>query len=491
MTAIINACKAISLGLSLIVLILILPACKKSTHKPDANGQGNIPTNEWVTENMRIYYYWNRDIPSDKLLDFQLTPPDFFETLRNKNDRFSWIQNADELKDNLSGISTTTGINFQLGLYGDESNPSVFGYIRYVIPGSPADIGGIKRGDLFTKVNDKSMNKDNYNEVLEPYYKGQGYKLTLAKLENYTITETSDIELNAVKVDEPSVHFHTVLTTNSGRKVGYLFYNQFINDKIQEVFNAFQDFRDQGIQDLILDIRYNLGGGIAASGILSALIMQNYDMELVYVNYNYNQDLNQQFSQEEREKKFKDLYPAFVDEAGLNAFDSKVKAANLNLSKIYILATDNSASASELVINDLEPYMEVVHIGDTTYGKNEGSITIEDDDDAPPKIEWAIQPIILKLANSEGFGDYPNGLVPDFVVEESLPLQPLGSKNDPLIAKALGLIDPSMAIQTRIIPPKAMEMLTKLRASKIDQFNKKVIPVQVDGTFDLNLLKNK
>src|SRR5690606_8159260 len=116
-----------------------------------------------------------------------------------------------------------------------------------------------------------------------------------------------------------------------------LFYNQFINDKIQEVFNAFQDFRDQGIQDLILDIRYNLGGGIAASGILSALIMQNYDMELVYVNYNYNQDLNQQFSQEEREKKFKDLYPAFVDEAGLNAFDSKVKAANLNLSKIYIL----------------------------------------------------------------------------------------------------------------------------------------------------------
>src|SRR5690606_36464210 len=271
------------------------PACKKSTHKPDANGQGNIPTNEWVTENMRIYYYWNRDIPSDKLLDFQLAPPDFFETLRNKNDRFSWIQNADELKDNLSGISTTTGINFQLGLYGDECNPSVFGYIRYVIPGSPADIGGIKRGDLFTKVNDKSMNKDNYNEVLEAYYKGQGYKLTLAKLENYTITETSDIELNAVKVDEPSVHFHTVLTTNSGRKVGYLFYNQFINDKIQEVFNAFQDFRDQGIQDLILDIRYNLGGGIAASGILSALIMQNYDMELVYVNYNYNQDLNQQF----------------------------------------------------------------------------------------------------------------------------------------------------------------------------------------------------
>src|SRR5690606_30576338 len=91
------------LWLNLIALVLLSPACKKSSYKPDKLGIENIPINKWVAENMRIYYYWNEDIPVDNRLTFELTPPKFFETLRNKDDRFSWIQNAEELKDQLSG----------------------------------------------------------------------------------------------------------------------------------------------------------------------------------------------------------------------------------------------------------------------------------------------------------------------------------------------------------------------------------------------------
>src|SRR5690606_35342630 len=113
-----------------------------------------------------------------------------------------------------------------------------------------------------------------------------------------------------------------------------------------------------------------------------------------------------------------------------------------------ILATSYSASASELVINNLRPFLSdanVVHIGETTVGKNEGSITIVDER-KPRQIEWGIQPIIVKLANKDGFGDYPDGLEPQYEVDEwsFLPWAPIGSLEDPLLAKALGLIDPSM-----------------------------------------------
>src|SRR5690606_20220039 len=100
------------------------------------------------------------------------------------------------------------------------------------------------------------------------------------------------------------------------------------------------------------------------------------------------------------------------------------------------------------VINNLRPFLSdanVVHIGETTVGKNEGSITIVDER-KPPEIEWGIQPIIVKLADKNGYGDYPNGLQPQYIVDEwdYLPWSPIGSLDDPLLAKALGLIDPSM-----------------------------------------------
>src|SRR5690606_5625203 len=88
-----------------------------------------------------------------------------------------------------------------------------------------------------------------------------------------------------------------------------------------------------------------------------------------------------------------------------------IEALNLNLAKVYIIATNYSASASELVINNLRPFLQdanVIHVGETTVGKNEGSITIVDERD-PPQIEWGIQPIVVKLANKAGFGDYPEG----------------------------------------------------------------------------------
>lgn len=128
----------------------------------------------------------------------------------------------------------------------------------------------------------------------------------------------------------------------------------------------------------------------------------------------------------------------------------------------------------------------MIHIGETTRGKNEGSITIEDEE-TPKTIDWAIQPIILKLANSQHFGDYANGLVPTKEVDEGWNLKPLGDIDDPLVKTALGQIDPSMVARARPAPDRVVSMLRGIR--RFDQLHNKARPVLVDGTMDKSLLR--
>ena len=122
----------------------------------------------------------------------------------------------------------------------------------------------------------------------------------------------------------------------------------------------------------------------------------------------------------------------------------------MNLTKVYVIATNSSASASELVMNGLAPYVDVVHIGETTRGKNEFSITMVDDPgndyiynksregSINPENRWAIQPLVGRNENADGFSDYTDGLAPDIFLEEDYGnLGVLGDVNEPLLAKAI------------------------------------------------------
>jgi carboxyl-terminal processing protease len=130
----------------------------------------------------------------------------------------------------------------------------------------------------------------------------------------------------------------------------------------------------------------------------------------------------------------------FTDKIGSTAINS------LNLAKIYILTTKSSASASELVINGLKPYMDVVQIGDVTTGKNVGSITLYDSptfgkSNRNPNHRYAMQPIVLRIINADGFGDYNNGLIPTHQLRENLGnLDILGNSSEPLLSTAIGKI---------------------------------------------------
>ena len=470
-----------------VCILLGLYSCKKEER---TSPQQYNQTNEWIADQMRVYYYWATQIPRNQSLNFNQAPPAFFESIRNKDDRFSWIDKIENLKNNLQGRGRSTGLEFNL--YGVGSD-RIFGAVIYVVPGSPAEEAGLERGDLFTRVNGQIMTTSNYQETLDPYYKGEGFELSMAHLSENTLYEDDEtVSLGVRLLDEPSVFQRNVLSTTSGRKVGYLYYNRFLNSKVEELFEAFNYFKTEGVEDVILDLRYNLGGGIAVSGALSALIGSSYAYDETYVEYQYNAMLNQYFDQQgadERNKSFLDLFTGLSTYPTPNTADSiknLVQNTRLTLPRVFILATGNSASASELVINNLKPFMEVIHIGGTTMGKNEGSITIDPTDrDFNPEawdIDWGLQPIVLKLANKDGFGDYHDGLEADYEVDDMPPFAPLGAPEDPLVAKALSIIDPSMDVQARM-----QQMRRKLFQKWLSPgvSNRRVRPVQVDGTLKL------
>lgn len=475
----------------LVLVFFLVAACKKENKGEPKVVSENETTNKWVVENMRDVYYWNTSIPQDRNLNFDLGPEDFFETILHRDDRFSWIQLAKDLEDNLSGISTTVGLG--IGLLQINDAGDVIISIQYALTGSPADEAGIERGDIITKINGQAMTTSNYRSVLNAYYGSDPFTVQMAHInENGQIVNDQELELAPVqRFQEQAIHMDTVITTPGGKKVGYLFYNRFLNEQPNELLQAFNKFKTANVNDLVLDLRYNGGGGIWIAAILSGLIQADFQEGEPFIQYKYNSNYT------DVTYSYYDLFGGDSDDpediASANEVVAAIRTLNLDLPKVYIIATDNSASASELVINNLRPFLQdanVVHIGETTVGKNEGSLTIVDERE-PRQIEWGIQPIVVKLANKNGFGDYPNGLDPQYEINEwnFLPWAPIGSLDDPLLAQALNLIDPSIQLLTAKTMSIKAQTARRLRVAEVEGFVDKLnkpIPVNIGNRGRLN-----
>ena len=410
------------------------PVILSSTAVSGAVTDGEV--NDWILANMQYYYLWNDKLPASP--NKSLTPDALFASLlydRNNTansdrDRFSWIQrSADELKASLSGVTKTTGMNYQL-YYTDASRTNVVGSVIYVLTGSPAAQAGVKRGDLFTRVDGQTLTGSNLSTLLNG--KADSYAFTFARLVNGTLTEDTQARtVSAVVFQEDPVLLDTTYTVG-GKTIGYVVYNQFVPGPNgssvalydQKLDNIFGRFKQKGVNELVLDLRYNRGGYVSSSTNLASLMGKNVDASKAF----YTQVWNAAYTADADKRNGAGKW-------GRENF--KVKSQNIgsNLSRVFVLTTGSTASASELIINGLRPFMTVTTIGTTTVGKNVGSITISD---PKGRIRWGMQPLTFRSANANGFSDYPNGFAPAVQVREpTYGLKALGDLTEPLLGEAV------------------------------------------------------
>jgi len=443
-----NTRKHLSRISSFLLLILLLTNCKKDIETPPVIIPEATDVNKFIYSGLQNYYLWADQVPNlsyqkfttkDSLNAFlnRYTDPNklFTEMLYQYKtvDKWSFIVDDSQVIDDwIQGISETMGFDFMLARI--SSSDSVYGFVRYVYKGSPAENAGIKRGDLFMQVDGQQLTINNYQTLL---FTKITYTLSMASDSGNLISlNGKSVTMTAIQMQENPIQLDTVLNIDS-YKVGYLVYNGFNADFDLQLNDVFKRFKDAGIDNLILDLRYNGGGSVQTAKYLASMIYGTATSQL-FIKRQYNTGFQDYIV---RTKGASSLNENFTDKILKTATTAEASINTLNLKKLYVLTSGNSASASELLINGLKPYMQVINVGDYTAGKYVGSATIRDWDNngnVNPNHKWAMQPIIVKIANSQGVSDYVNGLTPDYTAKEDIAnLLPFGDQNETLLRVAI------------------------------------------------------
>jgi len=383
---------------------------------------------------MSIYYLWNTSIPNR--LNYNMPPEEFFESILYKRDaksgdrdRFSHIQdNYLELQNSLQGI-TPHDIGFEyVGYRIAENSTEVIGQVVYVKPGTDAETVGVMRGDYFTQVNGTALDTINWRKLLSD----SKTSVTITFFNSATMQFVDKTVRKFAYYAEDPVFFDKVYEVN-GRKIGYLVYNFFApgpnNRYDRKLNNVFGSFKSKGITDLVLDLRYNNGGYMSSAILLGSMIVPDLNAGNVFIKTEFNSLLQAAYINE------------FGEDALIDRFIERLNAVELvnnvggTIQSLYVLTSRWTASASELIINGLKPYMQVFLIGNTTVGKNVGSILIYEDDDA--KNKWGMLPIVLRYYNRDGNADFADGFAPDILEHDNGAKLPLGDMNEEMLKIAI------------------------------------------------------
>lgn len=426
------------------IVLFTLTSCFEDL---DDNAIATSEINDFVWKGMNAVYLYKPEIPDlannrfvtnedyANYLNSFSTPESLFESLKylpNSVDRFSRIySNYFDLQNQLGGTTLNNGIEFNLYLV-PGSETEVYGAITLVLNNSVADNLGLERGQIFRGIDGVNLTTNNYVSLLSQ----TSYTLNFGDYNDNGTPEPEDdsISLNnesasltKVAYTENPVHKTEILNVGS-TTVGYLMYNGF-NANFNNALNAaFGQFQAANIDELVIDLRYNGGGSVQTAAYMGSMVTGQFTGE-IYSKLFYNDNLSN------NDKNY--LFTNTIE--GVGAINS------LNLTRVYVLTTNRrTASASELVINSLKPYIQVIVIGENTVGKTQASVTVYDsptlfsEENANPGHLYAMQPLI---ANSTNVNDQlvpSNGLTPDIdITEIPFTLGVLGDANEPLLAAAL------------------------------------------------------
>ncbi|UTX49081.1 S41 family peptidase [Chryseobacterium sp. MA9] len=410
------------LKLQLIALVVLLISCTNNDESAPVFPEGSTESvNLWVQDSMKRYYYWADQMPEKP--DYRLPVKDFFKSLLSSQDRFSFMVNTEDSSSYPRSIRNMYGFDYTVVKL---ASNQVITVVKLVLQNSPAFNAGLERGMIITKINGKVITAANAESMASSIKDQTVVDLTVGKWQSGTVTDEKNITVYyGFSFEQPIL---SKVFEKNGKKVGYLYIYDFPDGMTQILNQRFAELKAAGVQELILDLRYNYGGSVSSAAALCSLIPSGLSSDSPFIIFKGN-------------KNGGEVKRTFAQQIAYDpkALDFNTLRANaLGLQKVFILTSNSTASAAEIVINNLKPFMQVIQIGDTTLGKDMAGFVVEDKR-KPRKISWQIHPVIYKVFNANGTGEYSNGISPLVIVNEyaGLPLLPLGDPNETLISSAL------------------------------------------------------
>ena len=391
---------------------------------------GRTQTDRWIDDTMRVWYYWKQDIPHTNDLNYFSPPFEFFASVLSEQDGkdgqpFSTIDSLDA--PTTRGVpSTDYGYGFQYTTnHVEDNDTALYARLLYVSPDSPAGEAGLERGDWILEMDGEPITENNYSRLNG----GEGITLTVGYYDAAQDTILAYAEPQTLApartfYDNP-VHYRNVYVSGS-KRVGYLVYNHFTGGLTEssteyddDLREAFSYFATEQVNEFVLDLRYNNGGQLSCASLLCAMLAPSSALGQTLAYLEFNESIGEQ--------------EMVFDESLIQG------GANLNLSRLYVLTSTETASASEMLINCLKPYMEVVLVGGTTVGKNVASRAFVNEE-----LMLEMRPIVCKLYNADRESEYAEGFTADVSVDENGDMArflPFGNPDELMLYTALNLIN--------------------------------------------------
>lgn len=340
-----------------------------------------------LLDSMRIYYYWNSTIPNKENIDVKLfgSTQAVLDKVRHSLDKFSVVANLQQITNQFAGVPEDFGIG---ALKLDAQNNLRIGY---VYKESPLGKEGVTRGCILQKIGGKEISSTTFNAEI-------------AKKQNSFEIKFLDGTVKTINASQNSYKINAILSkkiiVEGNKKIAYLAYNSFLGTPSEskiELSNVFGEFKQAGVNELILDLRYNGGGYISTMTDLVNLIAPSSANGKILYQQKWNSDIQRQFG----------------EQIAKNAVKVARQTNSLDLERVVIITTKNSASASEQTINNLKPFLNVVTVGTTTYGKPAFNNIFA-------YKNTAFYLTLGVIANSNGEGDFFNGISPSILTADDV-----------------------------------------------------------------------